>query len=84
MADESYIVAKCHEHVGGTLRATLWLIATSEGKSEGELTPEKEKEYSKPNTIFCGTMIGALAESLQDTCVCYKPAKEMWDTLNTE
>jgi hypothetical protein len=56
----------------------------SEGKPEGELTPEKEKVYSKANTIFYGTMIGVLAETLQDTYLRYKTAKEMWDILNTE
>jgi hypothetical protein len=56
----------------------------SEGKPEGELSPEKEKEYSKANTIFCGAMLGVLAETLQDTYLRYKTVKEMWDTLNTE
>jgi hypothetical protein len=56
----------------------------SEGKLEGKLTPEKEKEYSKANTIFYGAMVGALAESLQDTYLRYKTAKKMRDTLNTE
>jgi hypothetical protein len=36
------------------------------------------------NTIFCGIVVGVLAESLQDTYLLYKTAKEMWDTLNTE
>jgi hypothetical protein len=71
------------------MRATLWLTAmnvfwVSEGKLEGKLTPKKEKENSKANTIFYGAMIGALAESLQDTYLRYKTAKKMWDTLNTE
>jgi hypothetical protein len=56
----------------------------SEGKPEGELSLEKEKEYSKANTIFCGAMLGVLAETLQDTYLRYKTVKEMWDTLNTE
>jgi hypothetical protein len=68
---------------------TLWLTAmnvfwVSEGKPEGELSPEKEKEYSEANTIFCGAMVGVLAETLQDTYLRYKTAKEMWDTLNIE
>jgi hypothetical protein len=29
-------------------------------------------------------MVGVLVETLQDTYLCYKTAKEMWDTLNTE
>jgi hypothetical protein len=71
------------------MRATLWLTArnmfwVSEGKPEGELTPEKEKEYSEANTIFCGMVVGVLVESLQDTYLFYKTIKEMWDTLNTE
>jgi hypothetical protein len=71
------------------MRVTLWLTAmnvfwVSKDKAEGELTPEKEKEYSEANTIFCGMMVGVLAETLQDTYLCYKTAKEMWDTLNTE
>jgi hypothetical protein len=71
------------------MRVTLWLTAmnmfwVSEFKSEGELTPEKEKEYSEANTIFCGAMVVVLAEALQDTYLRYKTAKEMWDTLNTE
>jgi hypothetical protein len=56
----------------------------SEGKPEGELTPEKEMVYSEANTIFCGAVDGVLAESLQDTYLRYKIAKDMWDTLNTE
>jgi hypothetical protein len=56
----------------------------SEGKPEGELTPDNENEYSEANTIFCCAMVGALVESLQDMYLCYKTAKEMWDTLNTE
>jgi hypothetical protein len=67
----------------------LWLTAMnvfwlSEGKLEGELTHEKEKEYSEANTIFYGAVVGVLTETLQDTYLCYKTAKEMWDTLNTE
>jgi hypothetical protein len=49
----------------------------SEGKPEGELSPEKEKEYSKANTIFCGAMVGVLTETLQDTYLRCKTAKEM-------
>jgi hypothetical protein len=71
------------------MRVTLWLTAmnvfwVSKGKPEGKLSPEKEKEYSEANTIFCGAIVGLLAETLQDTYLCYKTAKEMWDTLNTE
>jgi hypothetical protein len=71
------------------MRVTLWLTAmnvfwVSEGKSEGELTPKKEKDYSEANTIFCGDVIGVLVESLQDTYLRYKTSKEIWDTLNTE
>jgi hypothetical protein len=71
------------------MRVTLWLTAmnmfwVSEGKPEGELSPEKEKEYSEANTIFCGAVVGVFAETLQDTYLRYKTAKEMWDTLNTE
>jgi hypothetical protein len=29
-------------------------------------------------------MVGVLVETLQDTYLCYKTTKEMWDTLNTE
>jgi hypothetical protein len=56
----------------------------SEGKPEGELSPEKEKEYSKSNTIFYGAVVGVLVETLQDTYLCYKTTKEVWDTLNTK
>jgi hypothetical protein len=56
----------------------------SEGKPEGELTPEKEKDYSEASIIFCGAVVGVLAETLQDTYLCYKTTKEMWDTLNTK
>jgi hypothetical protein len=71
------------------MRVTLWLTAmnvfwVSEDKPKGELTPEKEKEYSEANTIFCGPVVGVLAEALQDMYLYYKTAKEMWDTLNTE
>jgi hypothetical protein len=59
----------------------LWV---SEGKPEGELSPEKEKEYSKANTIFCGAVVGVFVETLQDTYLRYKIKKEMWDTLNTK
>jgi hypothetical protein len=68
---------------------TLWLATmnvfwVSEGKPKGELTPEKEKAYSKANTIFCGVVVGVLTETLQDTYLRFKTAIEMWDTLNTE
>jgi hypothetical protein len=71
------------------MRVTLWLtvmnvFCVSEGKPEGELSPEKEKEYSEANTIFCGAVVGVLAKTLQDTYLRYKTAKEMCDTLNTE
>jgi hypothetical protein len=56
----------------------------SEGKPERELSPKKEKEYSKANIIFCGAVVGVLAETLQDTYIRYKTTKKMWDTLNTE
>jgi hypothetical protein len=56
----------------------------SEGKPKGELSPEKEKEYSKANTIFCGALVVVLVETLQDTYLHYKTTKEMWDTQNTE
>jgi hypothetical protein len=42
------------------------------------------KAYSEANTIFCGAVVGVLVETLQDTYLCYKTAKEMWDTLNTK
>jgi hypothetical protein len=71
------------------MRVTLWLTAmnvfwVSEGKPEGELSPEKEKEYSEANTIFYGVVVEVLAETLQDTYLRYKTTKELWDTLNTE
>jgi hypothetical protein len=71
------------------MRVTLWLTTMNvfwvpEGKPEGELSPEKEKEYSEANTIFCDTVVGVLVETLQDIYLCYKTTKEMWDTLNTE
>jgi hypothetical protein len=70
------------------MRVTLWLAAmnmfwVSKGKPEGELSPENEKEYLEANTIFCGAVVRVLAETLQDTHLRYKTAKEMWDTLNT-
>jgi hypothetical protein len=57
----------------------------SEGKTEGgEITPEKENAYSEANTFFCGVVVGALVESLQDMYFHYKTVKEICDTLNTE
>jgi hypothetical protein len=51
------------------MRVTLWLtnmnvFSVSEGKSEGELTPEKEKTYLEVNIIFCGVVVGVLTENL--------------------
>jgi hypothetical protein len=71
------------------MRVTLWLTVmnmfwVSEGKLEGELSPEKEKEYLEANTIFCGAVVGVFTETLQDTYLRYKTAKQMWNTLNTE
>jgi hypothetical protein len=71
------------------MRVTLWLTAmnmfwVSERKPEGELTPEQEKAYSEANIIFCGAVVRVLAKTLQDMYLCYKTAKEMWDTLNIE
>jgi hypothetical protein len=54
------------------------------GKYMHFMTTNKEKEYSKANTIFCGEVFRVLVETLQDMYLCYKTAKEMWDTLNTE
>jgi hypothetical protein len=50
------------------MRVTLWLTAmnvlcVSEGKPEGELTHEKEKEYLGANTIFYGAVVGVLTEA---------------------
>jgi hypothetical protein len=64
------------------MRVTLWLTAmivfwVSEGKPDGELTLEKENEYSEANTIFCGVVIGVFAETLQDMYLHYKTMKEM-------
>jgi hypothetical protein len=73
MADESHNVVNYHKCVLGV-----------RGKPEGELSPEKEKEYLEANTIFCGAVVRVLAKTLQDTYLRYKTAKEMWDTLNTE
>jgi hypothetical protein len=53
-------------------------------KFEGELSPEKKKEYSKANTIFYGAVVGVLEETPQDIYLHYKTVKEMWDTLNTK
>jgi hypothetical protein len=71
------------------MRVTLWLTVMNvslvfEGKPKGELSPEKEKEYSEANIIFCGAIVGVLVKTLQDTYLRYKTAKELWDTLNTE
>jgi hypothetical protein len=51
------------------MRVTLCLTAMNvfwvpEGKPERELSPEKEKEYSEANTIFCGAVVGVYAETL--------------------
>jgi hypothetical protein len=51
------------------MRVILWLTAinmfwVSEGKSDGELTPEKEKVYSEASTIFCAAVVGVLVENL--------------------
>jgi hypothetical protein len=64
------------------MRVTLQLTVlnvfwVSDGKPEGEFTPEKEKEYSKANTIFCGTVVEVLIETLQDTYLRYKTIKEL-------
>jgi hypothetical protein len=64
------------------MRVTLWLTAmnvfwVSKDKPVGELSPEKKKEYSEANTIFCGAVVGVLAETLQNTYIRYKTAKEM-------
>jgi hypothetical protein len=71
------------------MRVTLCLTVmnvfwVSKGKPEGELSPEKEKEYSKANTIFYGAVVGVLVETPQDIYLSYKTVKEMWDTLNTK
>jgi hypothetical protein len=71
------------------MRVTLWLTVmnvfwVSEDKLEGELTPGKEKKYLEVNTIFCGAVVRVPTETLQDTYLYYKTAKERWDALNTE
>jgi hypothetical protein len=40
------------------------VFCMSVGKPERELTPEKEKEYSEANTIFCCVVVGVLVETL--------------------
>jgi hypothetical protein len=62
------------------MRVTLWLTALN----VFWVTPELEKAYSEANTIFYGVVVGVLVETLKDTCIHYKTAKEIWDTLNTE
>jgi hypothetical protein len=74
---------------GWQMIVILWLSGmnmfwVSAGKPKGELTPEKEKAYLEANTIFCGAVVGVLVDTLQDTYLRYKTAKEMWNTLNTE
>jgi hypothetical protein len=44
-----------------TVMNVFWM---SEGKPKGELSPEKEKEYSEAKTIFCGVVVGVPAETL--------------------
>jgi hypothetical protein len=71
------------------MRVTLWLNAmnvlwVSKRKPKGELSSKKETEYMEANTIFCGAVVGVLAETLQDMYLHYKTTKVMWDTLNTE
>jgi hypothetical protein len=68
-------------------RVTLWLIAlgvfwVSNGKPEGQLTPEKEKEYEEANTLFVSAVIGVLAYHLQDVYLRNKTGKKLWDALN--
>jgi hypothetical protein len=36
----------------------------SKGKPEGELSPEKLKEYLEANIIFCDAVVGVHAETL--------------------
>jgi hypothetical protein len=61
------------------MRVTLWLTImivfwVSKDKPRGGegggggLPPEKEKAYSKANTVFCGAVVGVLAESLLKRC----------------
>jgi hypothetical protein len=64
------------------MRVTLWLTAmnvfwVSEGKPQEGLTPEKKKAYLEVNTIFYDAVVGVLAETLQDTYLRYKTAKEI-------
>jgi hypothetical protein len=54
----------------------------SNGKPEGQLTPQQEKEYEEANIIFIGTVIGALVDHLQDVYLHNKTGKELWDALN--
>jgi hypothetical protein len=68
-------------------RVTLWLTAMgvfwiSNGKPEGQLTDEHEKDYEEANTLFVGVVIGALAGHLQDVYLHNKTGKELWDALN--
>jgi hypothetical protein len=53
MADESHIVANCHECVLGV-----------RGQTRGRATLEKEKEYSEGNAIFYGAVVGVYVETL--------------------
>jgi hypothetical protein len=83
MAIEGHIVAACH----GCVLVIQWLPAMgvfwfSNGKPEGQLTPQQEKEYEEVNTIFVGVVIGALANHLQDAYLRNKTSKELWDALN--
>ena len=71
------------------VKATLWLTAmnvfwVSEGKPDGVLTPDKEKEYSEANTLFLDVVISINVECLQDTYHHHKVAKDLWDNLSAD
>ena len=70
------------------VKATLWLNAmnvfwVSNGKPEGTLTPDQEKEFAAATTLFVGAVISVIADHLQDVYINFKDAKELWDELAT-
>jgi hypothetical protein len=55
----------------------MGVFLVSNGKPEGQLTDEQEKNYEEINTLFIGVVIETHANHLQDVYLRNKTGKEL-------
>jgi hypothetical protein len=69
---------------GHALITDMNVFHISKDKSEGVLTPEKDKKYDDANTIFTGAILSILVDRRVDVNMQYTDRKELWDAFTTK